>query len=99
VRGSEQLLRAAAVAAALVLGGPASAAPAANAVSVVDGENNQIGGELFPLYGIDAPVLGQLCVEIQKWSRCGIAAAVELRKLLKFDVPVRCEPAPGDPSR
>jgi endonuclease YncB( thermonuclease family) len=83
----------------LVVGGPASAAPADNAVSVVDGDAIQIGSEIFPLYGIDAPELGQLCVDDQKWSRCGLAAAFELRKLLKFDLPLSCEPAPGDPSR
>jgi endonuclease YncB( thermonuclease family) len=83
----------------LVVGGPASAAPADNAVSVVDGDTIQIGSEIFPLHGIDAPELGQLCIDAQKWSRCGIAAAFELRKLLKFDEPLSCEPAPGDPRR
>lgn len=79
--------------------GPAIAAPPSGAISVVDGNTIQVGGEIFPLYGIDAPELGQLCIDDQKWIRCGITAAFELRKLLKFDAPLECEPAPLNPRR
>lgn len=64
--------------------------------SVVDGDTLQIGQQVYNLYGIDAPELGQLCYQDRRWNRCGITAAFELRKLLDFDKPLRCEPTPAD---
>jgi len=63
-------------------------------VSVVDGDTLQIGDKVFDLFGLDAPELGQLCFHDNRWNRCGIAAAFELKKLLAFDKPLLCEPAP-----
>jgi len=65
-------------------------------VSVVDGNTLQIGDKVSDLYGIDAPELGQLCFQDGRWNHCGITAAFELKKLLDFDKPLRCEPAPAD---
>jgi endonuclease YncB( thermonuclease family) len=67
------------------------------AAFVVDGDTLQIGGHVFNLQGIDAPELGQLCYQDSRWNHCGITAAFELKKLLDFDKPLRCEAAPGDP--
>jgi len=64
--------------------------------SVVDGDTLQIGNHVYNLYGIDAPELGQLCLQDGRWNRCGITAAFELKKLLEFDKPLRCEPAAAD---
>ena len=68
-----------------------------NGISVVDGNTLQIGDRVFPLYGSDAPELGQLCFHDGKWEQCGITAAFELQKLLKFDAPLDCKPARKDP--
>ena len=62
--------------------------------SVVDGDTLQIGDKVVDLYGIDAPELGQLCFHDNDWNRCGQAAAFELKKLIEFDGPPVCEPAP-----
>jgi endonuclease YncB( thermonuclease family) len=70
-----------------------------NEFSVVDGDTLQIGNHVYSLYGIDAPELGQLCLQDGRWNRCGITAAFELKKLLEFDKPLRCEPAPADKRR
>ncbi len=64
--------------------------------SVVDGDTLQIGNHVYNLYGIDAPELGQLCLQDGRWNHCGITAAFELKKLLEFDKPLRCEPAPAN---
>lgn len=64
--------------------------------SVVDGDTLQIGNHVYSLYGIDAPELGQLCFQDNRWNHCGVTAAFELKKLLDFDKPLRCEPAPAD---
>ena len=65
-------------------------------VSVVDGDTLQIGDKVVNLHGIDAPELGQLCFHDSRWNRCGVAAAFELKKLISYDKPLRCEPAPGN---
>lgn len=64
--------------------------------SVVDGDTLQIGNHVYNLYGIDAPELGQLCLQDGRWNHCGVTAAFELKKLLEFDKPLRCEPAPAN---
>jgi endonuclease YncB( thermonuclease family) len=80
---------------------PAAAGYAADdvgtGISVIDGDTLQIGGKVFNLHGIDAPELGQLCYQDGRWNHCGITAAFELKKLLDFDKPLRCEVAPVDP--
>jgi len=65
-------------------------------VTVVDGDTLQIGNKVYNLYGIDAPELGQLCLQDDRWHRCGVMAAFELKKLLDFDKPLRCEQAAED---
>jgi endonuclease YncB( thermonuclease family) len=67
---------------------------AAGAISVVDGDTLQIGDKVVNLYGIDAPELGQLCFHDGGWNKCGQAAAFELKKLIEFDAPPECTPAP-----
>lgn len=69
-------------------------ARAAGEVSVIDGDTLQIGGKVVNLYGIDAPELGQLCYHDGNWNKCGQAAAFELKKLIEFDGPPVCKPAP-----
>lgn len=61
---------------------------------VVDGDSLGIGGEVFQLFGIDAPELGQGCrIGGQIW-RCGTDAAFALRKLVAVQMtPLRCAPA------
>jgi endonuclease YncB( thermonuclease family) len=77
-------------------GGSVAAAEITAEVSVIDGDTLQVGDKVLNLFGIDAPELGQLCRHDDRWNRCGISAAFELKKLLKFDKPLRCEPAPAD---
>jgi endonuclease YncB( thermonuclease family) len=71
----------------------AAAASTDDGVSAIDGDTVQIGGRVFPLFGVDAPELGQLCFHDKKWERCGVTAAFELNKLLTFDQPLKCESA------
>ena len=53
-------------------------------VLIIDGDSLQIGGQIFNLSGIDAPELGQRCkIESKEW-RCGLEAALALRKLAAF---------------
>ena len=73
-----------------------AAAVKAEDVSVIDGDTLQIGPKVINLYGIDAPELGQLCFHDGRWNRCGIAAAFELKKLISYDKPLRCETAPAN---
>ena len=84
--------------AALVLGiGTPSGASAdflnVEDILVVDGDTVQIGDTVYNLFGMDAPELGQRCLQDGKWIDCGINAAFELKKLLNFDKPLRCERA------
>lgn len=71
-----------------------SPARAAGEISVIDGDTLQIGDKVVNLYGIDAPELGQLCFHDGGWHKCGQAAAFELKKLIEFDRPAECVPAP-----
>ena len=66
-------------------------------ISVVDGDTVQIGNTVYNLFGMDAPELGQRCLQDGKWNNCGITAAFQLKKLLNFDKPLRCERAKADP--
>ncbi len=53
-------------------------------ITVIDGDTLQIGMQIFNLAGIDAPELGQRCkLENKEW-RCGLDAALALRKLVAF---------------
>lgn len=54
------------------------------AVPVIDGDTLVITGKLMQLAGIDAPELGQRCFNEKKAWRCGLEAALALRKLLAF---------------
>lgn len=62
-------------------------------ISVVDGDTVQIGDTVYNLFGMDAPELGQRCLQNGRWNDCGITAAFQLKKLLNFDKPLRCERA------
>lgn len=56
----------------------------AEEVSVIDADTLQVGNRIVHLAGIDAPELGQRCkVEDKEW-RCGLEAALALRKLIAF---------------
>lgn len=79
--------------------GAGAADPAAEGISVVDGDTLQVGSGVYNLFGIDAPELGQLCRQDGRWNRCGLSAAFELKKLLGFDKPLRCRPAAPNPHR
>jgi endonuclease YncB( thermonuclease family) len=68
-------------------------------ISVVDGDTLQIGNGVYNLFGIDAPELGQFCYQDGRWNHCGVTAAFELKKLLAFDKPLKCEPAIRNPHR
>lgn len=58
--------------------------------SVIDGDTLQLGATIIHLKGIDAPELGQRCkIEAKEW-RCGLDAALALRKLIAFGQ-VACE--------
>jgi endonuclease YncB( thermonuclease family) len=51
---------------------------------VIDGDTLVIEGRLVQLAGIDAPELGQRCFNQGKSWRCGLEAALALRKLISF---------------
>jgi endonuclease YncB( thermonuclease family) len=63
---------------------PALAQKAAGTVSIIDGDTLQIGDRIVHLAGIDAPELGQRCMIEDKDWRCGLEAALALRKLAAF---------------
>lgn len=69
------------------------AAGPAQQISVIDGDTIQLDGKVVQLYGIDAPELGQTCLNDGNLSRCGLSAAFELQKLLKIEhTPLECQP-------
>jgi len=72
-----------------------TAAAATLPVTVVDGDTLEIDGRLVRLYGIDAPELGQFCLNGSKRYRCGYEAALALKKLTE-NGPVDCRPTPVD---
>lgn len=68
-------------------------------VTVIDGDSLRAAGRDVQLWGIDAPELGQTCLNNGRRWRCGLEAALVLRKLVAFG-PVDCvpsaKPARGD---
>ncbi len=83
-----------AVLAGLLVSAPALAQEAEPAISVIDGDTLEIDGRALRLFGIDAPELGQTCLNAGKRWRCGLQAAVELRQLLETWKELTCETAP-----
>lgn len=66
-------------------------------VTAIDGDTIQLHGRVVQLYGIDAPELGQSCLDDGTWQPCGLAAAHELNKQLRLSRrDVKCLPA-ADP--
>ncbi len=57
-------------------------AEASGAVRAIDGDSLQIGARVFHLHGIDAPELGQACINHARLERCGLEAAFILQKHL-----------------
>ena len=67
-----------------------------DAAVVIDGDSIEIAGRTRHLAGIDAPELGQQCMNAGKQWRCGLEAALTLQKLFEFG-PIDCAPA-GQPA-
>ncbi len=63
---------------------------------VIDGDTLVVDGQLVQLAGIDAPELGQRCFNQGKSWRCGLEAALALRKLIAFGEVV-CQPDESQP--
>ena len=63
---------------------PGLAGETNDAASIIDGDTLQIGDRIVHLAGIDAPELGQRCMIEKKGWRCGLEAALALRKLAAF---------------
>ena len=63
---------------------------------VIDGDTLVVDGQLVQLAGIDAPELGQRCFNDGKSWRCGLEAALALRKLIAFGEVV-CEAVEAEP--
>ncbi len=82
--------------AALWAPAPAAGEGAAPGIAVVDGDTLEVNGEVLRLYGIDAPELGQTCLDKSKRWRCGLQAALELRGLLSIWGNVTCSPIHSD---
>lgn len=57
---------------------------------VIDGDTLQIGSDTVQLWGIDAPELGQTCLNQARRWRCGLEAAYALRKSIGGSA-VECE--------
>lgn len=67
-------------------------------VTAIDGDTIQLNGKVVQLYGIDAPELGQQCLNGDNWFTCGLAAAHQLDKRLSLSIEeVKCvsAEAPG----
>ncbi len=73
-----------------MLAPPALGQSAKLEIVVIDGDTLEVGGQVLRLYGIDAPELGQTCLDKSKRWRCGLQAAVELRGLLSIWGNVEC---------
>ena len=87
--------------AALIIGASAAgdagaAEDASSPATVVDGDTLEIGGRTVRFYGIDAPELGQFCLNGSRRYRCGYEAALMLKKLVGNGI-VQCQPTPVDP--
>jgi endonuclease YncB( thermonuclease family) len=83
------------------MGGSGSALLAADGsagrLTVIDGDTLYGDGALIQLAGVDAPELGQQCLDDgATLYSCGLAAAFELEKIIALE-PVTCSPssAPG----
>jgi len=62
-------------------------------VTAIDGDTIQLDGQVIQLYGIDAPEIGQHCLDGGVWHACGLAAAHELNKQLRLSRrQVSCQP-------
>jgi len=59
-------------------------------IVVIDGDTLEIDGVVSRLYGIDAPELGQTCLDGSKRWRCGLQAALELRNIVTSRRNVKC---------
>jgi len=66
---------------------------ASSSATVVDGDTLEINGETVRLYGIDAPELGQFCLNGSKRYRCGYEAALTLKNLAGSAL-VECQSTP-----
>ncbi len=55
----------------------------------LDGDTIELNGEPIRLFGIDAPELGQTCLNGKKRWRCGLEAAFTLHRQL-VDEPIEC---------
>lgn len=66
-------------------------------VTVIDGDTLDANGQTIRLYGIDAPELGQYCLNGKNRYRCGYEAALNLRKLVR-NKNVECRATPVDAS-
>lgn len=70
--------------------------------TAIDGDTIQLDGKVVQLYGIDAPELGQHCLDSGVWETCGQAAAHELNKQLRLSrqtvkcLPVKSSETPED---
>lgn len=68
----------------------------ASEVYVVDGDTIHLDGKIYRLEGIDAPEIRQTCVSEESLVyRCGLAATIALRTMLKAG-PVTCAPSGTD---
>lgn len=73
---------------------PSYADSAAGSAMAIDGDTIELDGKVVQLYGIDAPELGQLCLDHGAWHPCGLAAAHELNKQLRLSRRnIECQPA------
>jgi endonuclease YncB( thermonuclease family) len=75
---------------ALAAAAPALGQTASPGIVVIDGDTLEVDGNVLRLYGIDAPELGQTCLDKSKRWRCGLQAALELRGLLSIWGNVQC---------
>ncbi len=53
-------------------------------ITVIDGDTLIFEGKVIQLAGIDAPELGQRCLNQEKMWRCGLESALALRKMISF---------------
>ena len=69
----------------------------AGTYGVIDGDTLEVGGRTIRISGIDAPELGQLCRNNNKVYRCGLEAALTLKRLISVEGKIDCRAAPGRP--
>lgn len=62
-------------------------------VTVIDGDTLEIDGTVYGLDGIDAPEVGQTCLQGAKRWRCGLEAARNLQLVTALGA-VQCAPRP-----